>query len=183
MKAQNFEQFLNEGFFDSPEEEKIKTRLGELGLRPKREINLEDPTSWDGLHSNCCSAPFNSTYGMCSDCKEYATPMEAEDDYSEDVYESEEDGKIEDRLRELGLAPKEEFDDRWDNMIDEWGSDEEISRAIDILRTRTSAIMDKYIDYSDPDDEREFDQRRAWIWESSIDDLGFLEFMIAQGNT
>ena len=62
MKALKFKQFLNEGVFDSPEEEKIKARLGELGLRPKREIDLDDPTSWQGLHSNCCGAQFNLNY-------------------------------------------------------------------------------------------------------------------------
>jgi hypothetical protein len=90
--------------------------------------------------------------------------------------------KIDSRLRDLGLAPKEEFDDRWDNMVDEWGSDPEISRAIDVLKSRTSAIMNKYIDYGDPEDEANYDQRREWIWEASIDDIGFLEFMIAQGD-
>jgi hypothetical protein len=183
MKTLKFKQFLNEGVFDSPEEEKIKTRLGELGLRPKREIDIDDPTSWQGLHSNCCGAQFNLNYGVCSDCGDFATPEEAEDDYEGDVYESEDDtGKIEDRLRDLGLAPKEEFDDRWNNMVDEWGSDPEISRAIDVLKSRTTAIMNKYIDYSDPEDETNYDQRREWIWEQSIDDIGFLEFMIAQGD-
>lgn len=90
--------------------------------------------------------------------------------------------KIDSRLRDLGLAPKEEFDDRWDNMVDEWGSDPEISRAIDVLKSRTTAIMNRYIDYSDPEDETNYDQRREWIWEQSIDDIGFLEFMIAQGD-
>jgi hypothetical protein len=98
------------------------------------------------------------------------------------INENEDQSQIEDRLRDLGLAPKEEFDDRWDNMVDEWGSDPEISRAIDVLKSRTSAIMNKYIDYSDPEDEANYDQRREWIWEASIDDIGFLEFMIAQGD-
>lgn len=98
------------------------------------------------------------------------------------IKESEDPGQIEDRLRDLGLAPKKDFDERWDEMIDEWGSDPDIDKAISVLRSRTKAIMDKYIDYSDPEDEQEFDQRREWIWESSIDDIGFLEFMIAQGD-
>lgn len=97
------------------------------------------------------------------------------------IKESDDANKIEDRLRDLGLAPKEEFDERWYIMVDEWGNDPEINRAIDVLKSRTKAIVDKYIDYNDPEDEAEYDQRREWIWESSIDDLGFLEFMIAQG--
>ena len=98
------------------------------------------------------------------------------------IKESEDPGQIEDRLRDLGLAPKKEFDERWDEMVDEWGGDPDIDKAISVLRSRTKAIMDKYIDYSDPEDEQEFDQRREWIWESNLDDLGFLEFMIAQGD-
>jgi len=98
------------------------------------------------------------------------------------IKESDDPGQIEDRLRDLGLAPKKDFDERWDEMVDEWGSDEEISRAIDTLRSRTKAIVDKYIDYNDPEDEQEYDQRREWIYESSIDDLGFLEFMVVQAD-
>ena len=184
MKALKFKQFLNEGVFDSPEEEKIKARLGELGLRPKREIDLDDPTSWQGLHSNCCDAQFNLNYGVCSACGDFAMPAEAEDDYEGgDVYESEEDSaKIEDRLRDLGLAPKEEFDERWNNMIDEWGSDPEIDQAIQALRRKTSEIINKHIDFGDPEDDQEWDQRREWMNEQSVDDLGELEFMIVQGN-
>jgi len=184
MKALKFKQFLNEGVFDSPEEEKIKARLGELGLRPKREIDLDDPTSWQGLHSNCCGAQFNLNYGVCSDCGDFATPEEADDDYEGgDVYESEEDSaKIEDRLRDLGLAPKEEFDERWNNMIDEWGSDPEIDQAIQALRRKTREIINKHIDFGDPEDEVEWDQRREWMNEQGVDDLGELEFMIVQGN-
>ena len=183
MKTLKFEQFLNEGFFDSPEEEKIKDRLGELGLRPTREINLEDPTSWHGLHSNCCGAQFNSEYGVCPKCRDFATPEEAEEDYEGDVYESEEDtGKIEDRLRDLGLAPKAEFDERWQDMIDEWGSDPEIDQALQTLRRKTGEIINKHIDFDAPEDEQEWDQRREWIYEQSVDDLGELELMIAQGN-
>jgi len=98
------------------------------------------------------------------------------------INENDDQAQIEDRLRDLGLAPKKDFDVRWDELVDEWGSDEEISRAIDILRSRTKAIVDKHIDYNDPEDEQEYDQRREWMYESSIDDLGFLEFMLAQGD-
>lgn len=95
---------------------------------------------------------------------------------------SPEANKIDARLRDLGLAPKEEFDDRWNNMIDEWGSDPEISRAIDKLKERTKSIINKHIDFSDPEDETEFDQRVEWLYEQSSDDIGYLEFMIIQGD-
>ena len=98
------------------------------------------------------------------------------------INETEDQSQIEDRLRDLGLAPKEEFDDRWNNMVDEWGSDPEINQAIEALRRKTSEIINKHIDFSDPEDDQEWDQRREWMNEQGVDDLGELEFMIVQGN-
>jgi hypothetical protein len=99
------------------------------------------------------------------------------------INENEDDSsRIEDRLRDLGLAPKAEFDERWQDMIDEWGSDPEIDQALQTLRRKTGKIINKHIDFDDPEDEQEWDQRREWIYEQSVDDLGELELMIAQGN-
>lgn len=95
--------------------------------------------------------------------------------------ESEDQTRIEGRLRDLGLAPKEEFDDRFNDMIDEWGSDPEINQALDVLKARTKLIVNKHIDFSDPEDETEFEQRVEWINEEDTDDIGYLEFMILQG--
>jgi hypothetical protein len=75
-----------------------------------------------------------------------------------------------------------EFDERWEDMIDEWGSDPEIGQALQTLRRKTGEIINKYIDFDDPEDEQEWDQRREWIYEQGVDDLGELELIIAQGN-
>jgi hypothetical protein len=95
---------------------------------------------------------------------------------------SPEANKIDARLRDLGLAPKEEFDDRWNNMIDEWGSDPEINQALDTLKERTKSIINKHIDFSDPEDETEFEQRVEWIYEQGADDIGHLELMMINGD-
>jgi hypothetical protein len=96
--------------------------------------------------------------------------------------ENEDQSQIEDRLRDLGLAPKEEFDDRWSDMIDEWGSDPAISQALDTLKERTKLIINKHIDFSDPDDETEWEQRVEWIYEQGADDIGHLELMMLNGD-
>ena len=90
--------------------------------------------------------------------------------------------KIDSRLRDLGLAPKEEFDDRWNDMIDEWGSDSEISQALETLKQRTKLIINKHIDFADPDDETEWEQRVEWIYEQGADDIGHLELMMLNGD-
>lgn len=90
--------------------------------------------------------------------------------------------KIDSRLRDLGLAPKEEFDDRIAAAIDEWGSDPAINQALDTLKERTKSIINKHIDFSDPEDETEFEQRVEWINAQDADDLGYLEFMLLQGD-
>ena len=96
------------------------------------------------------------------------------------INENEEDSsKIEDRLRDLGLAPKKEFDERWYEMVDAWGSDPEINAAIDLLKRKTDSYLEKYIEFDDPEDEQEFGQRQEWIMEQGIDDLGWLEYIIA----
>lgn len=205
MKAQNFKQFIKES------QDKIEKRLRELGLAPNPKditiqgfmkmlraeykeyidsIRHEDDWMglWDFYSEN--ARGYEREYGITknrdTDELEYTwsnTNYSDDDEFEDTLYEGDGDqNRIEDRLRDLGLAPKKEFDERWDEMVDEWGSDEEISRAIDVLKSRTTEIMNKHIDYSDPEDEVNYDQRREWIWEASIDDIGFLEFMIAQGD-
>ena len=56
------------------------------------------------------------------------------------------------------------------------------NQAIEALRRKTSEIINKHIDFSDPEDDQEWDQRREWMNEQGVDDLGELEFMIVQGN-
>jgi len=183
MKPLTFNQFINESENAPLDADQIKKRLGQLGLRPKREIDLRDPSSWQGLHSECCGAKYYGDGGHCSRCGENSFPIESDPEYADDLYEGDGDqDKIEDRLRDLGLAPKKEFDERWQEMIDEWGSDPEISQALDTLRERTKSIINKHIDFSDPDDETEWEQRVEWIYEQGADDIGHLELMMIHGD-
>jgi len=86
------------------------------------------------------------------------------------------------RLRGLGLAPKKEFDERWEEMMDEWGSDPDINAAIDTLKRKTNEIIDKHIDFDDNEDQEEWDQRNEWFFEQGVEDLGFFEYMVASGS-
>jgi hypothetical protein len=86
------------------------------------------------------------------------------------------------RLRGLGLAPKKDFDERWDEMIDEWSIDPVISAAIDTLKSKTDTIINKYIDFDDDEDQQQWDQRQEWMYEQSLDDTGWLEYMIGSGS-
>lgn len=283
MKTLRFSQFIKESQEAPLNAAEIKARLGQLGLRPERQIDPNDTTTWHGLHSECCGAPYYGEDGRCSRCGDHSTPIEADpefgepvyqdtnesqdkiekrlrelglapnpkditiqgfmkmlkaeykeyldsirheddwmglwdfysenargyereygivlnrdtdeleytwsntnysddDDFEDTLYEGDEDqNKIEDRLRDLGLAPKKEFDDRWDEMLDEWGQDPEINRAIYTLKMKTSQIINKHIDFSDPEDEQEWERRQEWIFEQGIDDIGWFEYMIATG--
>ena len=87
------------------------------------------------------------------------------------------------RLRELGISDisNKSFDERINALTEEWSSDPEINKALDILKSRTTEIIDKWTDYDQ--DETEFDQFREELTNDwSIDELGFLEYMIASGN-
>jgi hypothetical protein len=103
----------------------------------------------------------------------------------EGMYESEEHPDRErniERLRGLGLAPKKEFEERWDEMMDEWGSDPDINAAIDTLKRKTNEIIDKHIDFDDNEDQEQWDQLGELMFEQRVDDLGFFEYMVASGS-
>lgn len=86
------------------------------------------------------------------------------------------------RLRGLGLAPKKEFEERWTEMMDEWGSDSDISAAIDTLKAKTNAIIDKYIDFDDQEDQQLWDQNSESMHDyRSLDEIGWFEYMVAAG--
>ena len=104
--------------------------------------------------------------------------------FGDDMNESEEHPERErniERLRGLGLAPKKEFEERWEELMDDWVSDAEINSAIDTLKAKTSALIDKYIDFDDDEDQQLWDQRVEWMYEQSVDDLGWFEYMVAAG--
>lgn len=87
------------------------------------------------------------------------------------------------RLREFGISniSNMPYRDRVEAMTDEWGSDPDVIKALDLLKSKTNEIIDKWIDYDDDADEIQADQE-AFANEYSLDELGFLEFMIASGN-
>ena len=100
---------------------------------------------------------------------------------SEDNLDPDDDIK---QLRDLGLAAKEPFTDRFDKMVDEWGSDPEINAAIDILTKKTGLVINKWIDLADDEDIREWEQQLEHLYnDTSIGDMGFFEFMAVNGLT
>ena len=100
---------------------------------------------------------------------------------SEDNLDPDDDIK---QLRDLGLAAKEPFTDRFDKMVDEWGSDPEINAAIDRLTKKTGLVINKWIDLADDEDVREWEQQLEHLYnDTSIGDMGFFEFMAVNGLT
>jgi hypothetical protein len=88
------------------------------------------------------------------------------------------------QLRDLGLVDKDPFEDRFDKMVDEWGGDPEISAAIDILTKKTGLIINKWIDLADDEDVSDWEQRLEQLYnDTSVGDMGFLEFMVVNGLT
>lgn len=88
------------------------------------------------------------------------------------------------RLRRLGLEDAEPFEQRYQKALDEWGSDPDINAAIDMLTKKTGLIIDKWIDLADDEDVSEWEQMREWLYsDTSVDDMGFFEFMVANGLT
>ena len=63
-----------------------------------------------------------------------------------------------------------------------WGSDPDIDGAIATLKAKTSEIIDKYVDLDDHEDSEEWERYVDWMMQSSIDDLGFFEYMVASGS-
>ena len=101
------------------------------------------------------------------------------------MYESEEHPERErniERLRELGLAPKKKFDERWEEMMDEWCSDPIVNSSIDALKAKTNEIIDRHIDLDDHEDYKRWERRSEWFFEQHANDLGFFEYMVVSGS-
>jgi hypothetical protein len=89
------------------------------------------------------------------------------------------DQKLE-RLRKMGLAPKMDFYEALSKAQDEWEEDQEIQDAISTLSTRTSEILEKCIkDDEYADEYNEYCEQLAN--DTSLYDLGYLEYMMASG--
>lgn len=82
-------------------------------------------------------------------------------------------------LKAMGFKSDLPFDDRISEAIDAWYSDTEVQNAMQVLRTRAEDLMAKNdIDpENDPEDEIEWQQRMDWVYENSIDDIGWFEFV------
>ena len=85
----------------------------------------------------------------------------------------------EDRLRELGLAPDLEWDERYKRLVDEWGSDPQVEKAFSLLISRSKEIFNKWKTDEDEENESEFQQWCEWTaGENRISETGLLEFLI-----
>jgi hypothetical protein len=101
-------------------------------------------------------------------------------DFKKFVLESNDDRE---ELRNMGFSelPDMEFNQRFQAMTDEWSSDPEVSQALDILKRKTNEILDKWIDYDQ--DQADWEEIQGQIANDfSLDEIGFLEYMIASGN-
>jgi hypothetical protein len=154
----------------------VDARVREL-FRPIIERAEESSEDWEDVRQDM-------SWSWADDVANYYI-YNAISGFGEGMYESEEHPDRErniERLRGLGLAPKKEFDERWDEMMDEWGSDPDINAAIDTLKRKTNEIIDKHIDFDDNEDQEQWDQRGEWMFEQRVDDLGFFEYMVASGS-
>jgi hypothetical protein len=83
------------------------------------------------------------------------------------------------RLRELGLAPNLEWDERYDLMINEWNEDPEVNKAYVFLRKRVEELVKKYVTDEDREDESsDFLQWIQYALDSPVSDTGMLEYLI-----
>ena len=83
-----------------------------------------------------------------------------------------------DRLRNLGItnysAP---FEERYQELMEEWISDPEVNAAIDIIKAKFNELFAKHIDSDSDDDAKEIDQKRNWMYDSyGLDDVGWFEY-------
>lgn len=91
------------------------------------------------------------------------------------VAESNEDST---ELRAMGFSPELPFDDRLSSVIDDWYGDDAVQAAIKTLQDKAEELLAKHdIDTNDPEDEREWQQRVDWTYESGIDEVGWFEFV------
>lgn len=83
-----------------------------------------------------------------------------------------------DRLRNLGItnysAP---FEERYQELMEEWMSDPEVNAAIDIIKAKFNELFAKHIDSDSYADAKEIDQKRDWMHDSyGLDDVGWFEY-------
>ena len=87
------------------------------------------------------------------------------------------------KIRKLGLSPEPEMDDRMHGLQDEWMNDEEITRLVSKLRSRTLTMINKWFptdDNSDSTAAEHFEEYADMLGELGAEELGFLEYMALQ---
>ena len=87
-------------------------------------------------------------------------------------------------LKSMGFRSKPDGspDERFDEAVSEWYQDLEVTAAIALLKRKSTEILEKWIDFSDDEDETEFDQRVSWVYDNGVDDVGWFEFVVILDN-
>jgi hypothetical protein len=87
-------------------------------------------------------------------------------------------------LKSMGFRSKPDGspDERFDEAVSEWYQDPEVTAAIALLKRKSTEILEKWIDFSDDEDETEFDQRVSWVYDNGVDDVGWFEFVTKLDN-
>jgi hypothetical protein len=78
------------------------------------------------------------------------------------------------------MAPKAPLDDRWMDFVNEWSADPQVDDLYSKLKARSSELMAQFIDDEDLG-SNEWSQIVEWMGNSSIDDIGILEWMVYNG--
>jgi hypothetical protein len=87
------------------------------------------------------------------------------------------------RLRELGLAPNLDWDERYDLILKEWEADPEIEKAYTFLRKKVEVLVEKYMTDEDHEEDSDFLQWIEYILNHSVSDVGMLEYLIVGETT
>jgi hypothetical protein len=87
-------------------------------------------------------------------------------------------------LKSMGFSNKPEgsAEERFDDAIAEWYQDPEVDRALALLRRKTTEVLEKWMDFADDEDSQELEQRRDWVYDNGVDDLGWFEFIAILDN-
>jgi lipoate-protein ligase A len=93
---------------------------------------------------------------------------------------SEELGKDEENeLKSMGFSNySAPFKERYQALVEEWGSDPEVNEAIDTLKDKFRELFANHIDADSNDDAEEIEQLRTWMYDANgIDDIGWFEYI------
>lgn len=89
-----------------------------------------------------------------------------------------------DELKSMGFRRKPEGspDERFDEAISEWYQDPEVDNALALLRRKSNEVLEKWMDFSDDEDDQELNQRQEWVYEGGVKELGWFEFIVILDN-